>query len=62
MLVEVFVEAEPRRRAREEAGGERRLAHGERVTPQIVAVQLHQVEGWIFWPLRASSASRNCAR
>jgi len=44
LLIEVLVEAQPRCRAGEQAG-ERRLAHSERITPQVVTVQLDQVEG-----------------
>jgi len=44
LLVHVFIEAQPRPRTREQAG-ERRLTHSERVTPQVVTVQLDQVEG-----------------
>ena len=42
-VIHVLVEAEPRRRAREQAG-ERRLAHRERTAPQILPVELDQVE------------------
>src|SRR6516162_3223168 len=44
LLIEVLVEAQPRCRAREQAG-ERRLAHRERLPPQVIAVQLNQIEG-----------------
>jgi hypothetical protein len=39
----VLVELQARRRAPEQAG-KRGLAYGERLTPEIVAVELHQVE------------------
>ena len=42
LLIEVLVEAQPRCRAGKQAG-ERRLTHSERVTPQVVTVQLDQV-------------------
>jgi len=44
LVVEVLVEAQPRCRTPEQAR-ERRLAHCERVAPQIVAVEFDQVEG-----------------
>src|SRR6516162_8650612 len=44
LLIEVLVEAQPRCRAGKQAG-ERRLTHSKRVTPQVVTVQLDQVEG-----------------
>jgi hypothetical protein len=44
LLIEVHVEAQPRCRAGEQAG-ERRPTHSERVTAQVVTVQLDQVEG-----------------
>src|SRR6516164_5741752 len=44
VLVEVLVEAQARRRARKQAG-QCRLAHGERITAQVVTVELDQVEG-----------------
>jgi hypothetical protein len=40
----MLVQPQARRRAREKAG-ECRLANSERVTPQVVTVQLDQVEG-----------------
>ena len=44
LVVEVLVEAQPGCRTLEQAR-ERRLAHCERVAPQIVAVEFDQVEG-----------------
>ena len=44
LLVEVLVEAKPRRRAREQAG-KRRLAYHERISAHVLAVKLDQIEG-----------------
>ena len=43
MLVEVLVEPKSRREVGEQAG-ERRLAHCERIAPQVITVKLDQVE------------------
>jgi len=45
LLIEVLVEAQPPGAARAEQAGECRLAHSQRVAPQVVAVQLDQVKG-----------------
>jgi hypothetical protein len=43
ILVEVLVEAQPRRRSRKHCG-ERCLAHVERIAPHIIPVKLDQIE------------------
>jgi hypothetical protein len=44
LLIEVLIEPQAKRCSRQHVN-QRCLAHGERITPKIVAVELDQVEG-----------------